>query len=263
MPPAPCIIWAPPGETDILSPALHKTDIAILGGGIAGLWLLNLLRARGFDTVLLESKALGNGQTLASQGMIHGGIKYALGGLLTDASETIAAMPARWQACLDGRGTLDLRDVKTLSGDYYLFSDARLTSKITAFFGSRAIEGRVNPVSKEDTPEALQHKDFDGLIYKLQDLVLDTASLLEQLAWRQSNNIRVGDTKLDSEGSTVRAITLADSSQVTAKLYILAAGSGNGPMIDQLQLPVSMQLRPLNQIVVHGTDLLVLFADWG
>ena len=243
-----------------MSPVQYKTDIAIVGGGIAGLWLLNLLRDRGFDTVLLEKRALGNGQTVASQGMIHGGIKYALGGLLTDASETIAAMPARWQACLDGCGELDLRGVKTLSTDYYLFSDARLTSKITAFFGSKAIDGRVKPVSKEHAPEALRHQDFKGLIYQLQDLVLDPVSLLEQLARRHADSIRIGDIKLDSHDSSVRAITLAAGSLVKAKLYIFAAGSGNGPMIDQLQLPVTMQQRPLHQVVVHGGDLPALFA---
>ena len=74
---------------------MQKTDIAILGGGIAGLWLLNLLAKRGYSVLLIEKEALGSGQTIASQGMIHGGIKYALGGFLSDASETISAMPAR------------------------------------------------------------------------------------------------------------------------------------------------------------------------
>ncbi|HCC44093.1 MAG TPA: FAD-binding oxidoreductase, partial [Gammaproteobacteria bacterium] len=55
---------------------MQKIDIAILGGGIAGLWLLNLLVSRGYSVVLLEKEALGAGQTIASQGMIHGGVKY-------------------------------------------------------------------------------------------------------------------------------------------------------------------------------------------
>ena len=37
---------------------MQKTDIAIFGGGIAGLWLLNLLISRGYSAVLLEKKAL-------------------------------------------------------------------------------------------------------------------------------------------------------------------------------------------------------------
>src|SRR5262245_14630974 len=83
-------------------------DIVILGGGVAGLWLLNRLRAAGYAAVLLERAALGQGQSIASQGMIHGGMKYALGGTLTGASESIADMPAHWQRCLRGEGDVDL-----------------------------------------------------------------------------------------------------------------------------------------------------------
>lgn len=56
-----------------------KLDALIIGGGVAGLWLLNRLRNEGYQALLLEQEALGTGQSIASQGMIHGGIKYALG----------------------------------------------------------------------------------------------------------------------------------------------------------------------------------------
>ena len=36
---------------------MQKIDIAILGGGIAGLWLLNLLVSRGYSVLLLEKEA--------------------------------------------------------------------------------------------------------------------------------------------------------------------------------------------------------------
>ena len=62
-------------------------DVVIVGGGIAGLWILSALRAEGYQTILLEKDALGAGQTLASQGIIHGGTKYALTGKLTGRSE--------------------------------------------------------------------------------------------------------------------------------------------------------------------------------
>ena len=60
----------------MVTPVL-QTDIAIIGGGVAGLWALNLLRQRGYSTVLFEQDALGSDQTIGSQGIIHGGIKYA------------------------------------------------------------------------------------------------------------------------------------------------------------------------------------------
>ena len=61
------------------------SDIIIFGGGIAGLWLLGRLREAGYSALLLESRALGGVQTSASQGIVHGGTKYALTGKLTGA----------------------------------------------------------------------------------------------------------------------------------------------------------------------------------
>src|SRR5947207_2050847 len=99
-----------------------ETDIAIIGGGISGLWLLNRLRTIGFSTILLESNALGGGQTSKAQGIIHGGTKYALQGALTPAAQAIADMPATWQRCLQGKGEIDLSNVPVLSHHQYLFS---------------------------------------------------------------------------------------------------------------------------------------------
>ena len=44
------------------SDSLH-IDTVIAGGGIAGLWLLNVLRSRGYSAVLLEADRLGGAQT--------------------------------------------------------------------------------------------------------------------------------------------------------------------------------------------------------
>ncbi|MHA5864347.1 FAD-dependent oxidoreductase, partial [Pseudomonas aeruginosa] len=85
-------------------PQALSTDILIVGGGIAGLWLNARLRRAGYATVLVESASLGGGQSVKSQGIIHGGAKYALHGALTGASEAIADMPRRWRACLGSDG---------------------------------------------------------------------------------------------------------------------------------------------------------------
>ena len=45
--------------------AAQQYDIAILGGGVAGLWLLNRLRLNGYSVLLVDSQQLGSGQTLA------------------------------------------------------------------------------------------------------------------------------------------------------------------------------------------------------
>ena len=55
-----------------------RLDVLVFGGGAAGLWCLDRLRRAGYHAILLESKAIGSGQTIQSQGIIHGGGKYAL-----------------------------------------------------------------------------------------------------------------------------------------------------------------------------------------
>ena len=242
-----------------MSSTTHQFDAIILGGGIAGLWILSRLRSRGYEAILIEKEQLGSGQTFASQGMIHGGIKYSLGGAMTGASESIAQMPARWRSCLEGKDSVNLTGVRVLSDAYYMFSDARLSSKMTAFFGSKAIEGRVTMVAAADYPEVFRSPRFKGLLYKLQDLVLDTRSLVTHLHNQLSDYIFEGSPQFEQlEGNLLR-LSLGGE-LLGAGTYVLAAGRGNGEIISDLKLKVPMQLRPLHQVMVKGKDLPDLFA---
>ena len=67
-------------------PSVISTDVLIVGAGVAGLWLNARLRRQGFSTIVVERESLGGGQSVKSQGIIHGGAKYALHGALTGAS---------------------------------------------------------------------------------------------------------------------------------------------------------------------------------
>ena len=243
-----------------MSNTTHQFDTVILGGGIAGLWLLSLLRKQGFEAILLEKKGLGSEQTLASQGMIHGGIKYSLAGAMTGASESIADMPLRWRSCLEGTDSVNLEGVSVLSEAYYMFSDARLSSKLTAFFGSKAIEGRVSSVPTADYPEIFQSPSFGGLLYKLNDLVLDTRSLITHLHHQLKDYIFEGNVSFEHTNGRITHLQLDDGLTVSAETYVLAAGKGNGELIEDLGLEVPMQLRPLHQVVVKGKTLPDLFA---
>ena len=206
-----------------------KTDIAVIGGGISGLWLLNAFRQLGFRSVLLEKDELGSVQTIASQGMIHGGIKYTLSGFTTPASESIAAMPGTWRNCLSGAGAMDLRSVNVLSNDYYLFSDGSLSSKMTTFLGSKAIRSRITKVDRTRHPKPFSNEQFTGWLYQLQDLVIETSSLvtsLQKLA--DMLTFRCNAEIVCKEPGRVDCLSLADGLNLEASLYVLAAGAGNG-----------------------------------
>ncbi len=232
------------------------TDITIIGGGIAGLWLLNSLRDQGYNAILLEKTQLGSDQTIASQGMIHGGIKYALQASLTGSSEAIADMPDIWRSCLAGREPLDLRDVKILSDHYYMWTDARLTSKLTAFFGSKALHGRVTKLPRSEYPPAFDSDQFGGSLYRLGDLVLDVPSLVDRLAKKYADWIFKLDT--GNPGSLVMAgdaqikyIFVSPGLAIRSSRYILCAGAGNENLLRQAGLRApAMQRRPLHQVLV-------------
>lgn len=241
-----------------------RVDVAIVGGGIAGLWLLNLLRGRGYSAVLLERSAFGDGQTICSQGMIHGGLKYALGGALTGASEAIAEMPARWRRCLDGRGELDLRDVRVLSNRYHLWStNGSALGQLSGFLASKALRGRVRRLQRDAFPAPFDHPQFRGAVYELDDLVLDIPSLLAHLADAQrKSTLRVDVTAADVDrrpDGSIDMIRLQDC-DVAAERYVFAAGAGNEALLRALTHAAPMQRRPLHQLIVRAPNLPPLYA---
>lgn len=111
----------------------YTTDVVIIGAGIAGLWLHHRLNNMGIHALLLENNTIGNAQTLSSQGIIHGGAKYALNGILSKATQAIGEMPARWKKCLNGEGDVDLSQAKVFADHQLMWSKEQLSSKWCLF----------------------------------------------------------------------------------------------------------------------------------
>lgn len=238
----------------------QSVDIAIVGGGIAGLWLYHRARALGFSAVVLESQALGAGQTVASQGMIHGGVKYTLSGMLSGASEAIADMPAHWRRCLHGEGDVDISGATILSDHFYMWSSASALSKVTTFFASKALRGRVDQLSPRDYPQAFQQRGFKGTVYKLVDLVLDVPSLLVRLA-RDAAIVAVDWQQARWQQGATTSLALDSKHNISAKRWVLAAGLGNEALLQSLgAMGPAMQRRPLQQVMVRHPQLTPLYA---
>ncbi|WP_324731966.1 FAD-dependent oxidoreductase [Pseudomonas paeninsulae] len=238
-----------------------STDILIVGGGIAGLWLNARLRRQGFATLLVENATLGGGQSVKSQGIIHGGAKYALHGALTGASEAIADMPRRWREALAGSGELDLSGVRLLSDAHYLWSPGSLAGNITSFFASKAVRGRVDQVKGEQLPPALQHPKFRGKVYRLAELVLDVPSLIARLAELAADGLLAAESiaPLHEQGQLVGLIV--DGREIRAQRIVLSAGRGNAELLAALGLTQpAQQLRPLHMVLVKGPTLKPLYA---
>jgi glycerol-3-phosphate dehydrogenase len=233
-------------------------DVAIIGAGIAGLWLLRRLHGAGYRVALFEQQAIGHGQTRYAQGIIHGGTKYALGGKLTGSSEAIAAMPARWRTCLEGSGEIDLRQVTLLSRHQYLWSTGQLTSRLAGFFASHLMRSRTTPLNAAARPAAFQDDRFHGQIYRLDEPVIDVASLITTLA---KGMAIYHHPTLTLNPASATEIALGNGQRITCRQLILTAGSGNAALLAQLgRTTPAMQRRPLRMVMVRAPHLPPLWA---
>lgn len=246
-----------------------ETDIVIIGGGIAGLWLLNRLRQLNYSVILLESQALGGGQTHKAQGIIHGGMKFALQGVLTQATQAIADMPTVWRQCLQGQGQIDLSNVPVLSNQQYLWSTGSLTSKLAGFFAGHTLKGTVKALNKTEYPNAFQHPEFNGQVYSLDEVVIDTHALVRELVKPNREVIfkidalKEEDVCFDESDRLTSLLVHAEPLEpleIKAQKYIFTAGSGNEFLLTKLKNKITMQRRPLSMVMVKSDSLPTLYA---
>ncbi|MDZ3994047.1 NAD(P)/FAD-dependent oxidoreductase [Pseudomonas sp. Teo4] len=242
-------------------PSAISTDVLIVGAGVAGLWLNARLRSLGYSTVLVERASLGGEQTIKSQGIIHGGTKYALHGALTGASEAIADMPRRWREALAGTGELPLGKTRLLSDAHYLWSPGTLAGNLTSFFASKAVRGRVDQVKGEQLPPALQDRAFKGKVYRLAELVIDVPSLLANLAELGGDSLLAGEQIEPLRDGDELVGLRVDGRDIRAQRIVLSAGAGTEALLQALGLnQPAMQLRPLHMVMTKGPNLKPLYA---
>ena len=236
-----------------------ELDVLIFGGGVAGLWLLDELQRRSHRVLLLERRALGAGQTICSQGILHGGLKYSLSGLVDRSSKAVAEMPARWRASLDGRQPPDLRGVRVLSPHCHMWRTDSLVSRAGLLAAQAVVRTPLERVAVEDRPGALAK--CPGDVFRVEEQVLDVASLLHSfLAIHADRILQIGDDAPEfapSANGTVRVgITAEDGAKdvtIHCKTVVLAAGEGNADLRKRAGLDVdAMQVRPLHMVMVRG-----------
>lgn len=233
-----------------------RVDVVIIGGGIAGLWTLARLRQQGYSALLIESSAIGGVQTIASQGIIHGGTKYALGGRLGDSARAIGDMPAIWRDCLAGTGQVDLSGVRVNTEKQLLWSTPSALSRIAGFFADKMMEERMHQLPREQYPAPFSDPAFKGVVYELNEPVLDTATLVRELHAPLADYCLAGNVTLDPArpGHLVCQHENADRSlEIDCAQLVLSAGSGNAGLLEQLQRDrPQMQHRPLHMVMLRG-----------
>ena len=89
---------------------------------------------------------------MASQGIIHGGTKYALTGKLTGSSEAVRAMPGRWKQHLAGELSPDLSSVIVNTPTQFMWDAGGVSSRVSSFFASKVMSSRVQRVADNELP---------------------------------------------------------------------------------------------------------------
>ena len=231
-----------------------SVDVAVIGAGISGLWLANLLARRGLSLVICEPNPIGGTQTLASQGIIHSGVKYALDGRATPLAQALADMPARWRACLGGVGEIDLRGVPVLA--------ERVSMRVA---GATANDGGLLAGNRRAV-QSQRHDDDRTPSFDRgapDDFVVDVPSLVRRLAEPLVDRLiaqPVTPAALVRNDQGVDRIEL-NGCTISAGVYVFAAGSGNEALARRAGIAnAPMQRRPLCQTKVRLRSPVRLFA---
>jgi glycine/D-amino acid oxidase-like deaminating enzyme len=238
-----------------------RLDAVICGGGAAGLWLLDRLSRQGCHVVLLEAHALGAGQTIAAQGIIHGGLKYTLQGLLTGSAKSIRGMPNVWRNALLGNGTPNLTHTKLRAECCYLWQTDTLSSRAGMIGAKIGLKVKPETVPVDERPSALA--SVPGVVARLAEQVICPASFLADLLEQYRDRILLidGDQgvrfQLNSPGEidAVRLTSPVDGGELVLKSrqVVFTAGGGNARLRKLAGLDDAvMQRRPLHMTLVRG-----------
>ncbi|MEM1099871.1 MAG: FAD-dependent oxidoreductase, partial [Planctomycetota bacterium] len=239
-------------------------DLLIVGGGVAGLWTLDVVRRAGFSAVLLENAALGTGQTVGSQGIVHGGLKYTLSGTLTRSAQAIRDMPRVWREAIAGQpGQPDASATRMRSEHCHLWRTGRWSSRL-GMVGAR-VGLRVKPerIERDAWPDVLSAV---GDVFRLEEQVVDPASFVEALgALHPACLLKVsGEPHVERNEAGVQSWTVQSQRQVlrfAPRCVALTAGLGNAALREIAGITEPrMQRRGVHMILAReatpGSDAL-------
>lgn len=242
-----------------------QPDVVIFGGGAAGLWVLDELTRKGVSALLLEAKAIGTGQTIASQGIIHGGLKYSLKGFVTPSVLQIRHMPAIWKKALAGESSdlPDLSATQMRSQHCHLWRTNDLRSRTGMMAAKLGLQVRPNRIPHSSRPEILH--DCPGDVFELPEQVLSPKSFLQSLADQHRERLLYTPPEsvkinYDQPGE-IRSIEITETTARGAanrltlkpKMTLFLAGGGNQFLRSQVGL-VSQQMKryPLHMVMLRG-----------
>lgn len=233
-----------------------RVDVLIFGGGASGLWCLDRFRRAGYHAILLEAKALGAGQTIQAQGIIHGGGKYALRGVRDFAAvRATHEMPGRWRSCLAGATEPSLAGAEILSEQCYLWLPRGSIIARAQSWGLMSVVARAGllasqPIKIDKNFWPAFVRDSAVSVYALREQVVSTGSFLETLAAIHRQHVFLYDAANSSFKD--RRFESGDIT-IDPRATVLTAGAGNAELLRGAGVRGEiMQRRPLSMVLLRG-----------
>ncbi len=226
-------------------PTTDRPSVLIIGGGIAGLYLRWYLASRGYRVTLAEHTALGDGQTIASQGILHRGVKYALSNRAAAASDALADAQLAWDQHFRGESSLDLSHLRPHTDTMYLWTRpglfAAMAGSVTGTAASLAMKSGVKRLSREEFPAHFEDAPRGTHVWEVQERCLNIAELLAALR----DCVTAPIIKAHGTIGQMAASAKADA-------VILSSGTGNEGLIRSLGVDplVRCQKRPLHMLMM-------------
>ena len=241
----------------------QSIDLVVVGGGIAGLWILDAAIRAGLSAVCVEASKLGSGQSVCAQGIIHGGLKYTLKERDLSAASPISEMPALWADLASGDPQLgpDLSEAVMSSPCTWLWRTDSLASRLGMLGAKAALRTKPSTVDRDGRPALI--RDAPGAVLRVDEPVFDTRSVLKTMALAHPASLIAVDgpegIEFASQGGRVSRVILRNgSAEVTLepRAVVFAAGAGNEALLSRLGLDDSVaQRRPLHMTLLRSPSL--------
>ncbi len=241
-----------------MAKAVIPMDCILFGGGVAGLFVLDKCVSNGLRCVLLESNSLGTGQTIDSQGILHGGLKYALKTSGAHSATAIREMPLVWRRLLAGETMPDLTNVVMRAEFCHVWRTDSIRSKLGWLAAKFALQTKPQPLDQDELPAYLH--GIDGPVARLDEQVIEPRSLLEVLSHELDHHLMQtveGGVEVSrlNDGWLVQLLNPENGEPLDlfAKKIILTAGKGNQTLRETFGLQTNKtQERPLHMLMARG-----------
>jgi glycine/D-amino acid oxidase-like deaminating enzyme len=239
----------------------RSADIVIVGGGIAGLWCRRALSDAGYSVIVIERSALGLGQTVLSQGILHRGVKYAISPQAARAAHAASEAAKVWDRAMKGEGTPDLREMRVLARSMYMWTNGGFVSRATGAVAANVLSSGVRAIDTEQAPALLRGRS--GTVFEVFEAVIDAVSALACLAKAAGGPILRGTVRSISPEPERVLIRTEEAGEFSAGAAVFCAGCGNEELLRLAGIDPEpwCQRRPLHLVYALGAPE-ALYGHW-